>query len=110
MPELIKEDGLYESAQHFFMNYIHNLVQQLAQPEASESMDSSENEDISLNENKDLKQVQILLLRNISSSFDKCEFLKDEYGEARGDGHRSNSGRGEPAKPKKVHRDESLIE
>lgn len=51
-----------------------------------------------------------MLLKNISNSFEKCEFLKDEHGGARGDGNRPNSGRGEPAKPKKVHRDESLIE
>lgn len=33
MPELIKEDGLYESTQHFFVNYIHNLVEQLVEEE-----------------------------------------------------------------------------
>ena len=29
MPNLIKEAGLFDSPQHFFANYIHNLVQQL---------------------------------------------------------------------------------
>lgn len=92
------------------MNYVYNLVEQLAQPEASELINSSEEKDISLHENKDLKQVQILLLKNISSSFEKCKFLKDEYGEARGEGNKPDSGRGEAGKSKKVHRDESLIE
>ena len=29
MPVLIKDAGLYDSPQHFFSNYLHNLVQQL---------------------------------------------------------------------------------
>jgi len=62
MPELIKEDGLYESTQHFFTNYVYDLVEQLVQQEAAESTISNAEQGIPLYENKDLRQVQILLL------------------------------------------------
>ena len=68
-------------------------------------------EKIQLYENKDLRQVQILLLQNISTGFDKCKYIKDEFGEgpSAGDRNKPNSGRGEAAKPKKIHHDEALI-
>ena len=66
-----------------------------------------------LYENKDLRQVGILLLQNISTGFEKCKYLKDEFGDPAnpgGAGSRMMSGRGgEAAKPKKLHHDESLI-
>lgn len=63
---------------------------------------------ISLYENKDLRQVQIQLLQNISNGFEKCKFLKDEYGGAPGDRNKPNSGR-DGARPKKLHHNEELL-
>jgi len=68
---------------------------------------------IELYENKDLRALEILLLQNISTGFEKCKYLKDEHGDPAnpgGDRTRMMSGRGgEPAKPKKLHHDESLL-
>ena len=52
-----------------------------------------------------------MLLQNISTGFERCKYLKDEFGDGSGAGDRDkpNSGRGEPAKPKKIHHDETLI-
>ena len=68
---------------------------------------------IELYENKDLRQVEILLLQNISTGFEKCKYLKDEFGDPAnpgGDRSRAMPGGGaEPAKPKKLHHDEALL-
>lgn len=61
-PDLIKEDGLYDSAQHFFANYYYNLVEALVRQETDASSLGTESDStlkISLYENKDLRQVQI---------------------------------------------------
>jgi hypothetical protein len=52
-----------------------------------------------LYEDKNLRQVQILLLHNVASGFDKCKFLKDEHGGSARDQVK------EVAKPKKPHHD-----
>jgi len=80
-------------------------------PEDSKSSLNDGKEKIQLYENKDLRQVQILLLQNISTGFERCKYLKDEFSEGSNAADRNKNilGRGEAAKPKKVHHDESLI-
>lgn len=77
MPNLIKDAGLYESPQHFFANYVYNMVNELV---ADDPTSADPSQPISLYEDKNLRQVQILLLNNISNGFEKCKFLKDEHG------------------------------
>jgi len=74
MPELIKEDGVYDSTQHFFVNYVHQMLEQFFGL-------SELKERLPLYQDKDLRKVQVLLLQNIASGFEKCKFLKDEFGE-----------------------------
>ena len=103
MPDLIKEDGVYDSTQHFFANYVHQMLEQLF---GLKDLRAS----LSLYQDKDLRKIQVLLIQNIASGFEKCKFLKDEFGEPFAGKRKPDSGRDAPGKPKKLHRDESLIE
>jgi hypothetical protein len=48
------------------------------------------------------------LLQSISTGFEKCKYLKDEFGGAPGDRNRPNSGR-DAGRPKKLHHNEELL-
>ena len=100
MPTLLKDAGLYDSPQHFFANYIHNLVQQLV----LEGPDSTNAEQqVPLYEDKNLRAVQVLLLENIANGFEKCKYLKDEHG------GNLREHKEKESKPKKPHHDENNI-
>jgi hypothetical protein len=103
MADLLKEDGLYESTQHFFANYVHQMLEQFLGLESLK-------EGLALSQDKDLRKVQVLLLQNLASGFDKCKFLKDEYGEPFARNGGPDSGRAAAGRPPKLHHDEGLIE
>jgi hypothetical protein len=67
MPNLIKDAGLYDSPQHFFMNYIHSMIQQLIVP--GPDIDEPDPH-VPLYEDKYLRQVQVFLLQSIASGFE----------------------------------------
>ena len=70
MPTIIKDGGVYDSPQHFFANYIYNLVQQLVlETESKEEEKKNEALDIPLYEDKSLREVQIKLLQSIATGF-----------------------------------------
>jgi hypothetical protein len=108
MPTIIKDGGVYDSPQHFFANYIYNLVQELVL-ESEDGVQRAELE-IPLHEDKNLREVQVKLLQSIATGFEeKCKYLKDEHGKSFGDQGPPGSARGEANKPKRPHHDESLI-
>ena len=106
MPDIIKEDGVYDSTQHFFANYVHKMLEQFF---GLSGLKNDLNR-LSLYQDKDLRKIQVLLLQNIASGFEKCKYLKDEFGEPFAGRGGPDSGRGAPGRPKKLHHDESLIE
>jgi len=104
--QVIKEDGIYDSTHYFFINYIHKMVQGFIG-----SLDDIESS-VKLSQDKDLRKIQVQLLSNIASGFDKCKFIKDNHGMPFEDDLNSSSNPlfgSHSSAPKKIHNDQAMI-
>ena len=72
--EVIRDEGVYESSQQFFGNYIANMVKAFVGSEEDFA------EAMKLSQDKELRKVQVQLLQCIANGFDKCKYLKEQFG------------------------------
>lgn len=98
---MVRDEGLYQSTKHFLANYVSDMVQEL--------VDHGDPQALVLHEDKDLRQVQIILLEAIASGFGKCKELAGDLDEPLPTDPREAAKKKENTR-QKVHQNEGFIE